>query len=530
MYTAVTAREMRNVRLNSRPARWVEADDDATAWFLTQTHKMTHLGSAYSATTFRRSRRSEAPTFGYILSLMSPTATAHPSLSRVVREAPRWLQISSVAVVACIVPLTLKDPAGDVWIEALASAAKSALEGAVLLWAGRRRDLSQRLRHTLRLLGSVAVVSAVLALLIGIDMYGGSYRVAGMLGSRWVLISFALATVALFLYPQRAARPGAATTLALDLLIATCGLGTLTWTLLRTPFGGGPIKPLTASILVTYGVSTIGILVGVTTVILRGRAEPSRRAFWWFVAGQASYLAFSIVAQVNQAGLINPDALDFFYQCGVLPTVIGALLMRTDDARHEDGVPDLRWLYDFNPIVLFTPLALGAGLLVAVQRDTGPQALPFATALTLVSLLLAIRLLRSSRDIVRLAAAEASLERRRQGEVTSAVTRLAGGIAHEFNNLMTTVIGNAELGEMTLAPGVPAREEFVEIRAAGERAAALTRQMLQFSGGQLMRIERIDLVELVQSLWTRRDSPRSLCSTSSSQARRPPWFARMPNS
>jgi two-component system cell cycle sensor histidine kinase/response regulator CckA len=61
------------------------------------------------------------------------------------------------------------------------------------------------------------------------------------------------------------------------------------------------------------------------------------------------------------------------------------------------------------------------------------------------------------------------------------VGRLAGGIAHDFNNLFTAIIGYADFLLMELNQDDPLRSDAEEIKKAGDRAAALTRQLLAFS-------------------------------------------------
>jgi len=64
---------------------------------------------------------------------------------------------------------------------------------------------------------------------------------------------------------------------------------------------------------------------------------------------------------------------------------------------------------------------------------------------------------------------------------------LAGGIAHEFNNLLTSVLGNADLALAHLPPGSPARAHLKHIEYAAQRAADLACQMLAYSGrGQFL--------------------------------------------
>jgi PAS domain S-box-containing protein len=70
---------------------------------------------------------------------------------------------------------------------------------------------------------------------------------------------------------------------------------------------------------------------------------------------------------------------------------------------------------------------------------------------------------------------------------------LAGGIAHDFNNLLVGILGNASLALDLLGPDAPARTPVQGVAAAGERAAALTRQMLAYSGRGHFVLSRIDL-------------------------------------
>ncbi|HLK56107.1 MAG TPA: response regulator [Chthonomonadaceae bacterium] len=74
-----------------------------------------------------------------------------------------------------------------------------------------------------------------------------------------------------------------------------------------------------------------------------------------------------------------------------------------------------------------------------------------------------------------------------------AMGRLAGGIAHDFNNLLTVINGMADLALVNLKKGDPLRADLQEIHRAGERAAALTRQLLAFSRRQIMQSEALNL-------------------------------------
>jgi len=77
-------------------------------------------------------------------------------------------------------------------------------------------------------------------------------------------------------------------------------------------------------------------------------------------------------------------------------------------------------------------------------------------------------------------------EQLRQASRMEAVGRLAGGVAHDFNNILTVILGTSEIGLMRLPPGDRMRRELEEIRKSAQRAAALTAQLLAFSRKQVI--------------------------------------------
>jgi len=90
----------------------------------------------------------------------------------------------------------------------------------------------------------------------------------------------------------------------------------------------------------------------------------------------------------------------------------------------------------------------------------------------------------------------------RQTQRLEAVGRLAGGIAHDFNNLLMVILSHAELlrEELEEARMFEQAEHVGEIGAAGNRAAALTHQLLTFSKGQPVKTRPTDLVQLVNGI------------------------------
>ncbi|MEQ1832846.1 MAG: ATP-binding protein [Candidatus Eisenbacteria bacterium] len=80
------------------------------------------------------------------------------------------------------------------------------------------------------------------------------------------------------------------------------------------------------------------------------------------------------------------------------------------------------------------------------------------------------------------------------------IGQLAGGVAHDFNNLLTAISGFTSMALDSLTSDHPARRELGEALKAGDRAAALTRQLLAFARKQVIQPRDVDLVAVVHEL------------------------------
>ncbi|MGJ5818736.1 PAS domain S-box protein [Paludibaculum fermentans] len=107
------------------------------------------------------------------------------------------------------------------------------------------------------------------------------------------------------------------------------------------------------------------------------------------------------------------------------------------------------------------------------------------------------KILGVSRDITERKQTEARLM---QAQKMESVGRLAGGVAHDFNNQLTVINGYSQLILATLPAGSPLRSHVEQIYAAGERAASLTKQLLAFSRKQMMNLQSLNLNQVVLSL------------------------------
>ena len=89
-----------------------------------------------------------------------------------------------------------------------------------------------------------------------------------------------------------------------------------------------------------------------------------------------------------------------------------------------------------------------------------------------------------------------------QSQKLESVGRLAGGVAHDFNNYLTVINGYCDLLLSRLAPDDPDRAGLVDARRAGERAATLTRQLLAFGRQQILSPSPVSLNQIVSSMET----------------------------
>jgi two-component system cell cycle sensor histidine kinase/response regulator CckA len=88
-------------------------------------------------------------------------------------------------------------------------------------------------------------------------------------------------------------------------------------------------------------------------------------------------------------------------------------------------------------------------------------------------------------------------DRLRQAQKMDAIGQLAGGVAHDFNNLLTAILGYAHMVSEALEEGDARRIDVQEIINAGNRAAALTKQLLAFSRKQVLQTTIVDLNALI---------------------------------
>ena len=399
-------------------------------------------------------------------------------------------------------PVALLFPGVDAlpvaWV---AVALRLAIEGAAHLWSSHRRDLPARLRLTLRITGWTSLVSSVTVLPIIVASLGGPDLLDQRLDAAWTLASYVLGSVALLVYPRRKA-PGDRFSLPIDVLITTGGLGVLQWTLVTAPSAAAEGWGGLGNNALLYGVAQLVYFLGLNVVFQRGAALPSSRAFCWFVTGQTMYLPVVFFQQIQLPFGAESWLGGLSYFAGVVPTLIAAVYIRRDALETQRSSRPI-WLVRANPLPMFVGCGLGIALVLALVRQQSGNALVFAIALATIAVLIALRLSLTTRQNSRLLRAKAESERRHDSERRRLVGQLAGGIAHEFNNQLTGILGSASFELESAGASQTRRKNLERILLAGERVARLTKQLERFSGQQ---IGERTLSDLATVLATQRES------------------------
>jgi PAS domain S-box-containing protein len=118
-------------------------------------------------------------------------------------------------------------------------------------------------------------------------------------------------------------------------------------------------------------------------------------------------------------------------------------------------------------------------------------------------------------------------EQFRQAQKMEAIGQLAGGVAHDFNNILAAILGNTQLALADTATGHPARESLEEIRKASLRASNLVQQILAFSRHQPLQRRVVELGPTLQEAYNflRATLPSVVELTLSIDAAAPPVLA-----
>lgn len=416
-----------------------------------------------------------------------------------VRVAP-WL-IAAAVVWGGLALFTLLGPFASwpvLW-RSLCFTATSLAVGASFEAAARRTDLSPRFRLVLRINAAAFGVTALSYLYDALALLGWFTPLPAAAGAVVTLSTYGIAVVGLLCWPRAPLSRALWWQFALDAMIGAAGMSlflVVLATLLATHPSVGVNERLT---VLAYGAAQLLDLIALNVVMIRGLPLPSRRAFWTFMTALVLEIVSLVLIQYFTA-VLPPGATskydDALYIIVQLLYAWSGILFLYDPLRQPETSLLPSWMLTFNPLPLLAITGVGALLVGESIADHPEMVRTLAIGLVLLVALLVVRLMATVWENVRLVRQGAVL----QAEKLEALRRIAGGISHEFNNMLTAVIGHADLGLSEVEPASRVGHDLQGIRAAADRAAHLTHQLLAFSGRQFTGLAPLDLAAELRAL------------------------------
>jgi len=270
---------------------------------------------------------------------------------------------------------------------------------------------------------------------------------------------------------------------AVDIVIAVSGM-VLVYFATTTLVGLSAAHSTERSRIVQYGIAGAGNLVALNFILVRGLARPVRGAIPFLAATTVLEIAYWVLVQFNLAGLRSDmRLLDVVFAADQVCYASAALAFLTEpvEARREPLTPD--WVRAVNPLPAVAVVGVGGLLVYHVATGRSQNVAVLTIGMVALSLLLVGRVLIAAHDRADLIRIEADRTQRLVADRVTALRQLAGGIAHEFNNLMAVIAGNTELVTETVPSGSPLSARLRAIHQSVERAVLLTSRLLTYAGG-----------------------------------------------
>lgn len=376
-------------------------------------------------------------------------------------------------------------------------------QSALYFGASRRRELGRRLRRALLLIAAGMLAVGVEDALIAFTNQQLAGPVLAHVTDYLDLASNLLGLAALFVMPLASLRRNGRWLVTIDIAVAVGGMAIVLF--VTTTLTGLNVADKTEQArIIQYALITAANLVAINLILVRGLARPVPRAISFLAATVVIEIGYWVFVQLAVAKIVvDKRPLDVIFAADQVCYALAGLAFLT--ARVEPGRQALspEWMRDVNPLPAMAITAVGAMLVERVWSGATAGLLPLVAGMVALSLLLVTRVIVAARDRSHLVRLELEIEQRLHADRVLAIRRLAGGIAHEFNNLMTIVIGTASEEMIDLPPHAPLRAGLESIRDAGSRAADLTARLLTYAGESKAERESIALLELLSALTPR---------------------------
>lgn len=373
-------------------------------------------------------------------------------------------------------------------------------QAGILLAASRRRELGRRLRQAILLLAAgmfLVAISDPMAAVLRQRVTGPAlhdindflelaYSLLGLAGLLWM--------------PLAPLRRNGRWLVALDIAIAVGGMAIVLF-VTTTLVGLSAADPASRSRILEYGLITAGNLVALNLILVRGLARPVPLAVSFLAATAVIEIGYWVLAQLSIGNIVaDMRPIDVLFGVDQVCYAVAGLSFLTAPVEPGRRALAPAWLREINPLPAIAIVAVGVLLTQRVLSDAKPDLRIGVLGLVALSVLLVVRVTLAAHDRSTLVRQEIENEQRLHADRVMAIRRLAGGIAHEFNNQLAVVLGTVELEVRDLAPQHPVREGLEDIRAAAESASGLTQRLLAYAGDSRAERARVPVLGLMSGV------------------------------
>jgi signal transduction histidine kinase len=364
----------------------------------------------------------------------------------------------------------------------LAAFVVTSLPAWLILRAARRSELLPRLRQALTLLGLSMMLTAVGHLVRLVLSLGITLPDIPGIGNGSTLVIWALGLAALIRIPRKPLARHQWWQITADITIAVVGTA-LAIAVIWTLPGLRAASPETRLVILMYNLMEAANLVVLNLIVILGPRRPLRRAIWCLATTIVIETVYLIAFQYG-IGLQTHDrrltSSLFFFDYLVYLYVGVFFLTETPPDTDSPFLPG--GMQAFNPLPMLAVLGVSVVLIMESIHLGSRTLLALVTGMVVMALLLLARMIGATQENLRRVRQEAVEDRRQHTEILKVMGKLAGGVAHIINNLMTVVLGHAELAGQRVVAGRAIEDSLSAIAVAAQQASALARRLLLASG------------------------------------------------
>jgi len=410
-----------------------------------------------------------------------------------------WLTLATV-VATCLAALPWFISFGPVTGEKgglVAAVAVTFIPAWLLLVASRNTEMAPRLRQALLLLGFSMLAVSVGNLLRLARALGAPLPTIPIVSTGSNLLIWAVGLAALLRIPLKPVAPGTRWRMCTDVAIAGIGITLAIFFVWSLPGFRGAPGTMRWEIMMYNGME-LGNIIVLNLVLVRGTHRSLRRAVWWLAATVVIETVYLVSLQYG-IGKQSPDhrLTNSLFFIDYLAYTYAAFHFLRDGAPVGEAASKVPGIWALNPLPVCAVLGIGALLILSAVHHADAGILALAIGIVAMSVLLLARVMLSTLESMRVVREKAERETQVQAEKLDLTRHLSGGIAHVINNMMTVVLGHAELLRVEAPPDSLARGSLDAITSAAYRVSTLASRLELASGQRDMDEGRTRLVEAV---------------------------------